>query len=72
MVEQLQQAAATAAKTMEGTLTRRSGNGKFGESSKVIRMPDCFGAENDHDAEQSKCPEFSMGFKAWLYYAESM
>ena len=80
MAEQLQQvvqaafqaaqAAASAAKTMEETMNKRSGNKKFGEASKVIRMPDCFGTENDHDAEQSKWPEFSMGFKAWLYYAE--
>ena len=80
MAEQLQQvvegafhaarAAASAAKTMEETMSKRSGNNKFGEASKVIRMPDCFGTENDHDAEQSKWPEFSMGFKAWLYYAE--
>ena len=70
-VFQAAQAAATAAKTMEETLNKRSGNGRFGEASKVIRMPDCFGVENDHDAEQSKWPEFSMGFKAWLYYAES-
>ena len=80
MAEQLQQvvqaafqaaqAAASAAKTMEETMNKRSGNNKFGEASKVIRMPDCFGTENDHDAEQSKWPEFSMGFKAWLYYAE--
>ena len=77
MAEQLQQvvqaafqaaqAAASAAKTMEETMSKRSGNNKFGEASKVIRMPDCFGTENDHDAEQSKWPEFSMGFKAWLY-----
>jgi len=80
MAEQLQQvvqaafqaaqAAGSAAKTMEETMSKRSGNNKFGEASKVIRMPDCFGTENDHDAEQSKWPEFSMGFKAWLYYAE--
>ena len=81
MAEQLQQvvqaafqaaqAAATAAKTTEETLDKRSGNGRFGEASKVIRMPECFRLENDHDAEQSKWPEFSMAFKAWLYYAES-
>ena len=81
MAEQLQQvvqaafqaaqAAATAAKTMEETLSRKAGNGKFGEASKVVRMPDCFGVEADHDAEQSKWPEFCIGFKAWLYYAES-
>ena len=81
MAEQLQQvvqdafqaaqAAATAAKTMEETLSRKAGNGKFGEASKVVRMPGCFGVEADHDAEQSKWPEFCIGFKAWLYYAES-
>ena len=80
MAEQLQQVvqaafqaaqpAASAAKTMEETMSKRSGNNKFGEASKVIRMPDCFGTENDRDAEQSKWPEFTMGFKAWLYYAE--
>ena len=58
MAEQLQQvvqaafqaaqAAASAAKTMEETMSKRSGNNKFGEASKVIRMPDCFGTENDH------------------------
>ena len=81
MAEQLQQvvqaafqaaqAAATAAKTMEETLSKKAGNGKFGEASKVVRMPDCFGVEADHDAEQSKWPEFCIGFKAWLDYAES-
>ena len=80
MAEQLQQvvqaafqaaqAASNAAKTMEETMAKRVGGSKFGEASKVIRMPDCFGTEGDHDAEQSRWPEFSMGFKAWLYYAE--
>ena len=80
MAEQLQQvvqaafqaaqAASNAAKTMEETMAKRVGSSKFGEASKVIRMPDCFGTEGDHDAEQSRWPEFSMGFKAWLYYAE--
>jgi hypothetical protein len=49
--------------------TGLSGKG-FSEASKVIRQPDPFGSEN-HEEDLSKWQDFTVNFKAWLFYGDS-
>ena len=42
----------------------RGGFGSYSDASKVVKMPESFGSENQ-DADHSK-----VGFKAWLTFAE--
>ena len=47
----------------------RGGFGSYSDASKVVKMPESFGFENQ-DADHSKWTEFVVGFKAWLTFAE--
>jgi len=79
-VSQLIQAATDAAPTAadaaaalrEAQASRGPGlSGKgFSEASKVIGQPDPFGSEN-HEEDLSKWQDFTVNFKAWLFYGDS-
>ena len=47
----------------------RGGFGSYSDASKVVKMPESLGSENQ-DADHSKWTEFVVGFKAWLTFAE--
>ena len=47
----------------------RGGFGSYSDASKVVKMPESLGFENQ-DADHSKWTEFVVGFKAWLTFAE--
>ena len=74
-ISALVQAATDAAKAAGDAVTalrdaqaaRSSGPSGFQEASKVIRQPEPFGNEN-HEDDLSKWQDFSINFKAWLYY----
>ena len=77
MVQMLQvaaqaaQAASEAAESMRKMVERDGGENKqkFSEASKVVRMPDSFGSE-DQDQDQKGWRDFLHNFKSWLYYAD--
>ena len=46
---------------------RTSSSSGFHEASKVVRQPEPFGSES-HDDDLSKWQDFTINFKAWLYY----
>ena len=65
--QQLQQRMSleTMAKAKEDKQTR------YGEASKVIRMPDPYGSDlGDVETDQAKWSEFALSFKSWLFYAD--
>ena len=44
---------------------------RYGEASKVIRMPDPFGSDlGDVETDQTRWSDFALGFKSWLFYAD--
>ena len=65
-------AADAAAALREAQASRGTGlSGKgFSEASTVIRQPDPFGSEN-HEKDLSKWQDFTVNFKAWLFYGDS-
>ena len=77
MVQMLQvaaqaaQAASEAAESMRKMVEKDDNDRKqkFSEASKVVRMPDSFGSE-DQDQDQKGWRDFLHNFKSWLYYAD--
>ena len=65
-------AADAAAALREAQASRGTGLSEkgFSEASKVIRQPDPFGSEN-HEEDLSKWQDFTVNFKAWLFYGDS-
>ena len=59
-------AAERASQSSKGT-----GRAGFSEASKVCKCPDSFGGGTVED-DQTKWADFSMAFKAWLYYGDEM
>ena len=68
---QAAQAASEAADSMRKMVERDDNDKKqkFSEASKVVRMPDSFGSE-DQDQDQKGWRDFLHNFKSWLYYAD--
>ena len=77
MVQMLQiaaqaaQAASEAAESMRKMVEKDGSENKqkFSEASKVVRMPESFGSE-DQDQDQKGWRDFLHNFKSWLYYAD--
>ena len=69
---QAAQAAASAALSLEALAKAKEDKGtRYGEASKVIRMPDPFGSDlGDVETDQARWSEFVLGFKSWLFYAD--
>ena len=69
---QAAQAAAAAALSLETMAKAREDKGtRYGEASKVIRMPDPYGSDlGDVETDQAKWSEFALSFKSWLFYAD--
>ena len=69
---QAAQAAASAALSLEALAKAKEDKGtRYGEASKVIRMPDPFGSDlGDVETDQARWSEFALGFKSWLFYAD--
>ena len=69
---QAAQAAAAAALSLETMAKAKEDKGtRYGEASKVIRMPDPYGSDfGDVETDQARWSEFALGFKSWLFYAD--
>lgn len=65
---QAAQAVTAAAKAIQD-MQKPSGQ-RFGEASKVVKMPDAFGTE-DHEKDQRTWRDFFLNFKSWLFYGDS-
>ena len=68
---QAAQAASDAAESMRRMVEKDDGDRKqkFSEASKVVRMPDSFGSE-DQEHDQKGWRDFLHNFKSWLFYAD--
>ena len=66
-------ARASSALTTATTAATAKGAGRtgFSEASKVCKCPENFGGGTVEE-DQAKWADFSMAFKAWLYYADEM
>ncbi len=65
-------AAAAAALSLETMAKAKEDKGtRYGEESKVIRMPDPYGSDlGDVETDQARWNEFALGFTSWLFYAD--
>ena len=64
------QAAADAVAELRALQASRGERSGFQEASKVVRQPEPFGSEV-HEDDLSKWQDFSVNFKAWLFYGNS-
>ena len=64
-IEQIQSAAQGSSSS-----TQTAGAGRFLEASKVVKQPAVFGPDTPED-ERAEFPDWSVQFKAWLFYADS-
>ena len=64
-IEQIQSAAQGSSSS-----TQTAGAGRFSEASKVVKQPAVFGPDTPED-ERAEFPDWSVQFKAWLFYADS-